>query len=527
MKIKKYLFVTTLSLLALYSCREDEEMIYPDSNPVAVRFTSTVSGEVRAKASGSSWDANDKIGVFMKKSNQPLESVNIINQADNIEYMTNGAGNFFPVNGSQTIFYPTDGTKVDFISYYPYKENLTDYIYEVNVADQTSQEAIDLLYSNNLRGLGQTDPTPSLSFSHQLVKINFNISAGQGIPNLAGLEITITGTKTRAGFNLATGGLTANDTPEDIIANTVILENNAFAEAIILPVTGLNGASFKFSLSSGKVFTWNIPDNTSFEKGRKYSYNITLKDSGSSVTPGVGWIETPVIESLPNTVYVKHGWPNKTARNYALLYDTNYKLAYWVAYPLHSMYIGNSGRTDEWAYDPNIPSQYQPNLSSGWATSGYDRGHQLPSADRTADKPLNETTFYYSNMTAQIGARFNQSIWANLEGKVRSWTAQCDTMYVVTGAMPTSKTDPTVTYAYDKSNGKAAIPKYMYKALAKRIGNTYYTLAFKMDNKSYNTGDSYNNYRLTVTQLEEETGFTFFPGIDKTVKDKIETAQWQ
>jgi len=528
MRLRKYLFITTLSVIALYSCREDEEMLYPDNSPVAVQFTSTVSGQVRAKASGSSWDSNDRIGVFMKKSNQPLEAGNIIGNADNTRYMTSGNGSFFPASGMETIFYPTDGTNVDFIAYYPQKDALSNYIYKVDLTDQTSQEDIDLLYSNNLRGLNQGSSTPSLSFSHQLVKINFTISAGTGITNLNGLTVTISGTKTQADFSLATGSLSAEDVVGDIVAKTTILENNAFAEAVILPVANLKGASFKFRLSSGKEFSWNIPDNTSFDKGKKYSYTITLKDTGGSVEPNIGWIETPVIESMPNTVYVKHAWPNKqNIRNYSLLYDTNYKMAYWVAYPLHSMYIGDTGRNEDWRYDPSILSQYQPNLKTSWKTSGYDRGHQIPSGDRTKEVALNKTTFYYSNMVAQIGQRFNQTIWANLESQVRTWTGQCDTMYVVTGAMPTSKSDPIPTYAEDKGGGKAAIPKYMYKALAQRIGNTYYTLAFKMDNKSYTSGDSYNNYRLTVTQLEEETGFTFFPGIDKTVKDKIENSKWQ
>jgi endonuclease G len=527
MKLRKYFLITTLSVLALYSCREDDESIFQGNDgPVAARFTSTVSGEVRTKASGASWDVNDKIGIFMKKNNQPLPG-NIVGTADNAEYTTsNASGNFHSVSSDVTIYYPADGTAVDFIAYYPYQSVLSNYIYPIDLTDQSSQEKIDLLYSNNARGYTNASPPAGLSFSHQLVKVVFNITAGEGISDLNGLTTAIAGTNTKADFNLATGAIEDPNTIGDIVTKTTVVGSSAVSEAMILPIGNANGIVFKFTLSSGKVITWNVPNGTSFDKGRKYSYNITLKDSGSSVTPGIGWIETPVIESIPNTVYVKHGWPNKTARNYAMLYDTNYKMAYWVAYPLHSMYIGDSGRNEEWAYDPDILPQYQPNLKTSWATSGYDRGHQIPSGDRTADVPLNKTTFYYSNMVAQVGREFNQSIWADLEGQVRTWTKQCDTMYVVTGSMPTSKTDPTVTYAYDKSGGKAAMPKYMYKALAKRIGDTYYTLAFKLDNIQYSDRD-YNKYRLTVTELEEETGFTFFPGIDASTKNTIVTNQWK
>lgn len=529
MKLKKYLFVTVLSTLTFCSCQSDEEVTSPNEGPGPVLFTSTVAGEIQTKASGTLWDANDKIGVFMKKSSEPLPG-NILASADNVEYVTSaGSGNFSSVNSSEKIFYPTDGSFVDFIAYYPHKDMLINYTYEIDVANQDSQEAIDFLYSNNARALNQSSGTVGLSFSHQLVKLTFNITASTGVSDLSGLQVTVSGMKTQADFDLATGDLDVKTTVQDIIAKTSVSGTTAFSEALVLPAQSISGASFKFTLSSGKTFTWNIPANTEFKKGHKYAYNITLKDTGGSVTPSVGWIETPIIDPIPNTMYVKHAWPgNASIRNYSLLYDTNYKLAYWVAYPLHSSYLGDSGRNDVWVFDPNVQQQYQPNLGSTWADSDtYDRGHQLPSGDRTANVSLNKTTFYYTNMTAQIGKTMNQTIWARLETQVRTWSAQCDTMYVVTGAMITTKTDPTVNYAYDKKGGKAAVPKYYYKALAKRTGDTYYTVAFKLDNRSHTSGDNFNNYRLKVSDLEEETGFKFFPGISASDKDKIVENQWR
>ena len=61
----------------------------------------------------------------------------------------------------------------------------------------------------------------------------------------------------------------------------------------------------------------------------------------------------------------------------------------------------------------------------------YSRGHQIPSADRTATDELNSQTFYASNITPQNGD-FNGGIWASLEGKIRENMCQ-DTLYVVTG----------------------------------------------------------------------------------------------
>lgn len=210
----------------------------------------------------------------------------------------------------------------------------------------------------------------------------------------------------------------------------------------------------------------------------------------------------------------------KSLRNYCLLYDTDLKFAYWVAYPLFADVIKKgTNRTNAWGYDPSISSSLQANLSSGFNGGAvYDRGHQLPSADRICDAATNRTTFYYSNMTPQIGKKLNQSIWANLEDKVRGWVSGTDTLFVVTGAMPPQ--NGTI----ERQKGMA-VPAYYFKALARQVNKTFYTIAFKMDNKAY-SGTDYMSTAISVEELEQLTGFTFFPTLDAQAK-KLDKSKWQ
>lgn len=126
-------------------------------------------------------------------------------------------------------------------------------------------------------------------------------------------------------------------------------------------------------------------------------------------------------------------------------------------------------------------------------------------------------------MTAQH-SRLNQTIWANLEAQIRTWTQRCDTMYVVTGAMITTHTNKQIEYVTDNNGAHVARPKYYFKALAQKRGSEYYTIAYKMNNELPSSG--YDSYRLTVKELEEETGFTFFPAVSKQAKETIETSKW-
>ena len=160
-------------------------------------------------------------------------------------------------------------------------------------------------------------------------------------------------------------------------------------------------------------------------------------------------------------------------------------------------------------------------------SNGYDRGHQIPSADRQINTDANRQTFYFTNMTPQVGKGMNQDIWAYLEGAVRGWSSNIDTLYVVTGAMPTTKENTTVNWTKDNAGVKIAIPQYYFKALCyvnRRTGEAR-TIAFKLNNERYSNND-YMSCAMSVKALEELTGFTFFPEIDEKYKTSYDTTYW-
>ena len=151
----------------------------------------------------------------------------------------------------------------------------------------------------------------------------------------------------------------------------------------------------------------------------------------------------------------------KTVRNYSLCFDKKLRVAHWVAYPLHASYIGSLDRSEAWAPDPKIPQQCQPALWLGGYQNGnvYNRGHQIPSNDRTTVEEMNKQTFYASNMTPQRG-QFNQNMWAALEAKVRSYVCP-DTLYVVTGCYFANLDESTK----DKAGNVCPVPTNYFKVL--------------------------------------------------------------
>lgn len=249
------------------------------------------------------------------------------------------------------------------------------------------------------------------------------------------------------------------------------------------------------------------------------------------------WAEMPLVKENDGNIYVTHMTKasGKTMRNYSMCYDPDVKAALWIAYPLHECYTRKAvDRTDAWGYDPLIPAKYQVNMEKGMG-NGYDRGHQIPSADRVASYDMNVQTFYYTNMTAQVGAGMNQDIWNNLENMIRNEYICRDTLYVVTGCVMTTEDDTQVKWVDNRNGGKVAVPKAYFKVLLRtKSGNTgkavdnsnATTIGFWYENRRY----SYSTPRVSdvksVDEIERLTGFTFFPQISDEVKETKDLARW-
>lgn len=254
------------------------------------------------------------------------------------------------------------------------------------------------------------------------------------------------------------------------------------------------------------------------------------------------WPEIPTQKINGNYIYVSHfatltipgTKKSYNARNYTMCFDKTKRAAWWVAYPLHSIYT-SSGRKDTWAYDPKIAADYQANLKKSYTGSSWDRGHQIPNADRNGNPVTMAQTFYYSNMTPQ-NSQLNQQPWARLEAKARdSWMCS-DTLYVVTGAYWNPNSTNATT---DMDGNKCPIPDYYFKVFVRTVkGNVRQagdklgdypadqlkSIGFWVANKN-GQGEA-KQWVKSVKEIETQTGFEFFPSVPASVKEQLDASSW-
>lgn len=132
------------------------------------------------------------------------------------------------------------------------------------------------------------------------------------------------------------------------------------------------------------------------------SASLLSMSAGGHYAMAQRWPELPDISCGDSQTVLSVPLADGSGRSFTCLYDSGLRISLWVAYPLNAGLIGQGSRGDGWHPADGLREDLQPVLYKGFAYgSGYDRGHQIPSADRLWPKD-NDNTFTFINATPQL-----------------------------------------------------------------------------------------------------------------------------
>ena len=202
---------------------------------------------------------------------------------------------------------------------------------------------------------------------------------------------------------------------------------------------------------------------------------------------------------------------------YALDYSDANGEPNWVSWDLTSGDIGSSGRSS-FLTDSTLPVGFYRVKTTDYTNSGYDRGHMCPSADRSITDADNAIVFYMSNVMPQTPDN-NQGVWESFEYYCRSLANLGDEVLITDAGSG-------YTGAFIPS-GKAAIPGYTWKIVVdvpagggtalSRITTSTRVIAVKVPNIAGIRSNPWTQYVTSVSQIETDTGFTFFSALPANV----------
>ena len=213
---------------------------------------------------------------------------------------------------------------------------------------------------------------------------------------------------------------------------------------------------------------------------------------------------------------------------YALSYNDSRRIPNWTSWHLDSTWQGNAPRQDDFREDVDLPPGFHLVQETDYVGSGFDRGHMCPSADRTSSIKDNSATFVMTNMIPQAPGN-NQGPWADLEDYLRTFLPGNE-IYIISGGsgvggigsngalniLASGVTVPAITW-------KVALILPAGDNDLARVDNNTRTIAVIMPNDHAIRFDQWEDFLVTIDQVEAVSGYDFYSNVPTSVQNTIES----
>ncbi|GAA3997475.1 hypothetical protein GCM10022408_05240 [Hymenobacter fastidiosus] len=267
----------------------------------------------------------------------------------------------------------------------------------------------------------------------------------------------------------------------------------------------------------------------------------TSAPAGTSLPPAATRQATAVVTSRDDNMAL--GNPSgataspANANNYLLSkpqftmsYNAGRGIPNWVSWHLNRAWRGSAPRQDDFRPDPALPRGVYAVSPRGYGSSGFDKGHNCPSADRTTDLDDNSATFLMTNMIPQAPNN-NQRTWSSLEEYGRALVERGQEVYVIMGSYGKGGTGAK-GFATTLDGGRVTVPARVWKVLVvlpegsddlRRIPAQARILAVDTPNDNAVSPD-WSRYRVSVDAIENATGLDLLSKLPVAVQARLEAA---
>jgi endonuclease G len=202
----------------------------------------------------------------------------------------------------------------------------------------------------------------------------------------------------------------------------------------------------------------------------------------------------------------------------------------WVSWHLDvSNFSGVTKRLDNFAAFTGIPASAFAVQSNSYKDSGFDRGHNTPSGDRTSSIDANSATFLMTNMIPQAPQN-NQQTWEGLETYLRARALEGNEVYIIMGSYGSGGVGTNGSFT-TIAGGKITVPSNVWKIAViiptgdgdvSRVSATTRVIAVNTPNINV-IDTNWKKYRVTVRDIEKVTGYHLLSNLPQAVQDAIET----
>ncbi|CAH0995403.1 hypothetical protein EMA8858_01524 [Emticicia aquatica] len=217
-------------------------------------------------------------------------------------------------------------------------------------------------------------------------------------------------------------------------------------------------------------------------------------------------------------------------KQYVLSYNRSKATANWVSWHLSTAWKGATERTNNFRPDQTLPNGWYKVQTDDYTNSGFDRGHLCPSDDRDGSYEDNDETFLMTNIAPQAPNN-NRGLWADLEAYSRKIAESGNELYIIAGVYGKGGTGSNGGKTSTLENGKVVVPESFWKVIVilpigsndiSRIDTQTRVIAINVPNKENVGSTKWGEYRLSVDDLEDLTGYDFLSNVPSAIQKSLE-----
>lgn len=207
-------------------------------------------------------------------------------------------------------------------------------------------------------------------------------------------------------------------------------------------------------------------------------------------------------------------------RQYVLSYSRDRNGLNWASWEVDAAWLGSTDRQDNFRPDGALPAGFYQVTPNDYRGSGYDRGHVVPSGDRTGSVGDNAATFLMTNIIPQAPDN-NRGPWRELEEYGRSLVYQYDhSLHVFAGAYGSQGTI---------GDRAIAVPSRLWKIIvvydrlpngSLGLGSDSQIIAVDLPNSNQVSPD-WRRYQTSVQRIEIAAGHSFFEKLPAELQTQL------
>jgi endonuclease G len=280
---------------------------------------------------------------------------------------------------------------------------------------------------------------------------------------------------------------------------------------------------FQIRKATGTSIRINIDEFTinSYDSGSGGGGGGTVGDNTNMLLGNPSNATTSITTSYDNYLY-DHTY-------YIQSYNKDKGEPNWTSWYVGPTSLGSIDRANDFRADTALPTGWYEVGASSYSGSGFDRGHNCPSGDRTTTLVANQATFLMDNMIPQAPNN-NEATWANLEEYGRSLVTAGNEIYVIMGSYGSGGTGSSGTLT-TVDGGNVVVPAHIWKIIVvipngngdlARITSSTRVIAVNTPNINTINSD-WTQYLCTPQSIETATGYSFFTALPASVKAALET----